>query len=205
MSNTPTLSEVLRTAIAAQQTTVFTALPAQVESYDSTKQKAIVQPLLKRGYQDEADERQVESLPAISDVPVIFPGAGEISITWPIAAGATGLLVFTSGSLDKWKSKGGEVDPGDDRRNTLSDAVFIPGLRPFSAPVESGGLHSTALVVSAPLIHAGGSSSLAFNSALNAVASRLAAVEAAVALEHPASGVSEGADSYSGTSVLKGS
>jgi hypothetical protein len=208
MSNTPTLSEVLRTAIAAQQGDIFTALPARVESYDSTRQKVTVQPLLKRGYKDEADERQAESLPAIPDVPVAFPGAGIISITWPIASGATGLLIFTSGSLDKWKSKGGEVDPGDDRRNTLSDAVFIPGLRPFSDPVDSAGVHATAMVIVAPLIHAGGSAQLATKADIDALESYIGS--------HVHTGVTPGTPlqvsgtpltsppSASGTQILKG-
>jgi hypothetical protein len=54
----------------------------------------------------------------------------------PVAVGDTGLLVFADDSLDVWLSKGGLVDPLDDRHHALSDAIFIPGLRPFSNPVS---------------------------------------------------------------------
>jgi hypothetical protein len=54
----------------------------------------------------------------------------------PVSVGDTGLLVFADGSLDVWLARGGVVDPLDDRHHALSDAVFIPGLRPFSNPIS---------------------------------------------------------------------
>lgn len=167
---TPTLSELLRTAMSAKMTDVHTAIPAKVLSYDSTKQSVSVQPLIRRGYVDAAGERQVESLPVINGVPVSFPGSGNFSITWPLAEGDTGLLLFAEASIDKWKSYGGEVDPMDDRRFHLSDAVFVPGLRPFNSAIPSTGVHATAMVIqSNGAIHAGGSSALALKADIDAL------------------------------------
>ena len=56
-----------------------------------------------------------------------FPGAGGYRITFPVAEGDTGLLLFAESSLDKWLVSGGTVDPEDDRRHDLTDAVFLPG------------------------------------------------------------------------------
>jgi hypothetical protein len=144
-----------------------------VESYDATTQKASVQPLIKRGYYDEkGGVRQAESLPIITGVPVLFPGGGGCRITWPIAVGDTVLLVFSEASLDKWVVTGGEVDPRDDRRHSLSDAVAIPGLRPFKNATAADG---TNVVIEAPAeIHAGGSSALALQAELADLKSRIA-------------------------------
>ena len=141
MNRTTTLQDLLskfRESIAAQ---IHTALPGKIVRYDSSAQKADVQPLIKDRYTDEAGALQVRTLPVIPAVPVQFPGAGGYRITFPVAEGDTGLLLFAESSLDKWLVSGGTVDPEDDRRHDLTDAVFLPGLRDFghalvSAPTD---------------------------------------------------------------------
>lgn len=143
-SQTFSLAEVIRGALDARMSGVHVALPGKVTSYDATQQRVSVQPLIKRGYFDEEGERLVENLPVVPDVPVMFPGAGAYSITFPILSGTVGLLVFCDGSMDRWLADGDLVDPGDDRVHALTDAVFIPGLRSFNrnggqaAPIKNG-------------------------------------------------------------------
>jgi hypothetical protein len=99
-----------------------------VTSYDAGKRRASVQPLIRRGYLDEAGKRQTELLPIVNNVPVVFLGSGGARIKFPVRPGDTVLLLFAEASLDLWLAKGGEVDPGDDRRFSLSDGIAIPGL-----------------------------------------------------------------------------
>ena len=134
---------------------VYTALPGRVEAYDQAEQKASVQPLLRRAYVNDEDVRVVETLPVIHGVPVMFQSAGECSMSFPVRKGTSVLLLFAHGSLDRWLSKGGLVDPEDDRKHDLNDAVAIPGLRPFSDPIPADGLHDTAMVLRAPAVHVG--------------------------------------------------
>jgi hypothetical protein len=75
---------------------------------------------------------ELESLPVIPNVPLMQFGMGGMRLTFPATPGDTVLLVFCQRSLDKWKSSGGEVDPGDARQFSISDAVAIPGLFPFN-------------------------------------------------------------------------
>ena len=126
--NTPTLGEVFRSALDARLGDVHVAIPARVESYDSGSNRISAQPLIRRGVINEDGERVAERLPIITEVPVIFPGSGGIRIKFPISTGDNVLLIFSESSLDKWLSRGGDVDPLDDRRNSLSDAIAIPGL-----------------------------------------------------------------------------
>jgi len=133
-TRTPTLQEVFAAAMDARLEEVRVCVPARVESYDGTTQKADVQPLVKRRHEDEFGDLQVESLPVVPGVPVIFPGGGGFLLQFPVSAGDTGLLLFSADSIDKWLDQGGLVDPESHHRFSLSDGIFLPGLRPFSVP-----------------------------------------------------------------------
>jgi hypothetical protein len=131
MINTPSLSNVLDDAQDSRLNELHVSIPGRIEAYDAGSGRATVQPLVKRGYIDEQGDRQVETLPVVTDVPVLFLGAGGFRFTLPVSVGDVVLLVFTSCSIDRWLVKGGLVDPQDDRRHCLSDAIAIPGLRDF--------------------------------------------------------------------------
>lgn len=117
------LPQLLREAVRSQLVDFHTCLPAQIESYDREKQKANVQPLLKRKYNDGS----VRNLPIIVGVPVVFPRSKNRHIHFDLEKGDVVTLVFSERSIDKWKAKGGIVSPDDVRRGHLSDAYAIPG------------------------------------------------------------------------------
>jgi hypothetical protein len=120
-SRTPTLSELIRLAIEARLAGVHVSVPGRVEKYDASKQRADIKPLVKTA--------QGESVPVITNVPIIFPGGGGFRVVFPVVKGDTVLLVFCERSIDNWKKRGGEVDPIDTRHHALSDAVAYVGLR----------------------------------------------------------------------------
>lgn len=131
--NTPSFSALLSDAVRSGIAQMHVSMPGSVEEFDPEQQRATVRPLLKRGYVDESGNRQSEELPVVPDVPVVFlSGGGGYRVTVPVQVGDTVLLIFSEGSLDRWLHGGGLVDPEDDRRNSLTDAVAIPGLRSFN-------------------------------------------------------------------------
>ena len=135
MQDSPSFAEVLMGAIDAAQSRVWVALPARVASYDPTTQTVVTQPTVANVYYNEDQERVPERLPVVS-APVMFPGSGIYSVTWPIKKGDLGILIFTSCALSRWLAGDGrEVDPVDERRGHLSDAVFIAGVRPEGAAI----------------------------------------------------------------------
>jgi hypothetical protein len=136
MSRSPTFIEALGRMFDARIEGVNLSMPARVERYDATKQQIDAQPLIKQAYLDEAGDRQIARLPVIVNVPVIFPGSGSWRVTFPIAKGDTVDLIFSAASLDVWLAKGGEVDPLDDSRFAIKDAIAIPGLRDFAHPLS---------------------------------------------------------------------
>ena len=130
MATKRSLSEPLLRAIDQALTDIRVCLPARIESYDHTTQRAEVTPLLRRAYADG----NVESMPVIAGVPVVWPRSGGASLTMPVKRGDGVMLVFADRSLDRWLVQGGEVTPDDRRKHDLSDAIAIPGLYSFADP-----------------------------------------------------------------------
>ena len=133
-NNTPTLIQTLQAVIDAKLCDLHTSMPAEIVSYDHAKNLAVVQPLLKRKYKNEAE---AVLLPNISNVPVAFPRMGPAHLRLPIKPGQTGQLVFNERSIDGWLVSGGQIDPQDPRKHSLSDAVFYPGLVPNNDAMKS--------------------------------------------------------------------
>lgn len=135
----PSIPQIIDALFALRMANLHVALPGAIVKYDRDTQTAQVQPMIKRGYKGEAGERFVETLPVINAVPVMWLGGSAAHITMPLAVGDTGLLVFCEQSIDRWKSRGAVIDPEDDRRFHLSDAVFYPGLRAAKNKIGSNG------------------------------------------------------------------
>lgn len=119
----------------------------RVTAYDSAKQKVSVQPVVQRSHLDESGKRVSKPSQEVHDAIVVFPGAATGRITVPVARGDYGLIIYSSVSLDRWKLRGGLVDPGDDRRHDPSDAVFVPGAHDFAhvptpAPTDAVVVHA---------------------------------------------------------------
>lgn len=124
---TPTLPKILELAINKRLLDLHVSMPASIESYDG--RKANVRPLLKRQLRDGTDFE----FPIITNVPVIMPEASDSGMHLPLAKGDTGTLLFCERSMDIWLVQGGCINPKDFRKHDLSDAQFIPGLKPFNA------------------------------------------------------------------------
>ena len=125
------LAKVLLQAIKSDLFEVHTCLPARIEKYDETEQKANVAPLLKKKYKFESEP---VDLPIMTSVAVQWPSAnaGAAFIHLPLKVGDLGMVVFSERSLDTWLAgEGDSVSPEDPRHHHLSDAVFIPGVLPF--------------------------------------------------------------------------
>jgi len=149
---TPSATTNTQAAAKAATAVVNVCLPASVLSYDEATQTATVRLVPRFRRQDPAQGNAVVPYdpPDVPSVPVAFPGGGDYSITWPLAAGDTGYLVVADRSIDEWKANGGtRTEPQDPRRHYLSDGIFVPGVRSPAQPLEGDALASDGLVVRA--------------------------------------------------------
>ncbi|HEX5201306.1 MAG TPA: Gp138 family membrane-puncturing spike protein [Actinoplanes sp.] len=161
-SETPDLAELLGEAMAATIGRIQTAIPAAVVTYDPARQVVTAKPTVSGRYQDPDTFALVPyPLPTVANVPVAFPSSAGFAITWPLAPGDTVYLVCASRSLDEWKASGApETVPQDTRRCDLTDAVAIPGLRPFSQPIPPTGWSPAAMVLEGVDIRLGSSAAV---------------------------------------------
>lgn len=111
---------------------IWTALPAILQSYDPAKRTCTAQPAIQAQVLSQQGQWTFINLPICVDCPVMFPAGGGFSLTFPLAAGDEGLLVFSSRCIDSWWQNGGVQNQLDLRMHDLSDGFFIPGA--FSQP-----------------------------------------------------------------------
>lgn len=137
-SRTPTLAEVIEGAIETYLEQHYTMLPGVVVSYDAETQTASVQPTVKQRYFTEDGEVAASDFPVIPGVVVLFPGGAHGSrLTFPLESGTPVAILFSSISLERWRSTGKILDPGNDRRNALPDAICVPGLHNLASVPHS--------------------------------------------------------------------
>ena len=121
---------------------LHTAFPAQVESFDPLTLRADLQPCLKGAYKGIS----ASNWPVLSEVPVLFMSSGDFHVLYQPKPGSFGLCIVSEKSLDDWLVSGGVVNPSNNRKHDLSDAIFIPGLFPLVSaaalipPVTAGAL-----------------------------------------------------------------
>ncbi len=120
-------TEAVRTIVNSRLSTVFSAMPAVIESYSGGK--ATVKPAINISGSDK--------MPVLSDVPVVFPNSSSAGIVFEVSKGDPVLLVFSCNSIDEWlQSNGKDTETDDPRRFDITDAIAIPGLFPFGSAPE---------------------------------------------------------------------
>lgn len=97
-------------------------LPAIVVSYDRTKNRAKVRPLIRMV---TTDGRQVGRAP-LAAVPVFSYGGGGFTLNFPLKAGDLGWIKANDRDISLMLQGGKESPPNTKRLHSFQDAVFIP-------------------------------------------------------------------------------
>jgi hypothetical protein len=138
--------ESSRLMLDGRQSTIWTAMPAIVQSVNLTAMTCVCQLAIQGRSEDQNGNIAYQNISVLQDVPIVFPAAGGFSITFPIEAGDEVLLVFAARCIDSWWQSGGyENLPLEQRMHDLSDAFAIPG--PKSQPNVVGSISATDLQI----------------------------------------------------------
>lgn len=129
---TPDLVDIIDSRIARALAELHTMMPGEVKAYDATRQVASVLPLLRARERDEEGTLRTYQRPMVVEVPIVWPGGGGHRSTHPLREGDTVAVFFSESALERWLGSGDDVDPGEDRRHHISDAIAVPGLYPNS-------------------------------------------------------------------------
>jgi hypothetical protein len=116
----------IKAALEDNQANIWTALPAYVTKYTSAKLTVEAQATIQAQIRQPDGSWISTTLPVCSDCPVLFPGGGGFTLTFPIAEGNEGLLIFASRCIDAWWQQGGVQKQAELRMHDLSDGFFIP-------------------------------------------------------------------------------
>lgn len=127
--------------------------PGHVTAYNPTTQTATIQ-LANLPVKYVEDEEVVQPPIVLPDVPVCWPGSAFGYITTPLVAGDTGIVLFSDRCLAAWRKLGIPTDPINGRAHNLGDGMFVPGLRPKTAPITPP-TDLTATVVEGLLVSLG--------------------------------------------------
>lgn len=120
----------LKAATDGLQSRLWTAMPGIVQDYDPATQTVTVQGAIQAQLMDrETGKWSSATLPLFGKVPVAWPGGGGFQLTFPLAQGDEGIVVFGKNCIDAWWQNGGVQPQIEVRQHDLSDAMFIPGLR----------------------------------------------------------------------------
>jgi Phage protein Gp138 N-terminal domain len=130
---TPPWGEIIRLYCEAKAADISVAMPCIVTVVKANN-RVDLQPLLMENYKYSPAPLP---LPVIQDAMVGTPRGKSWFIQMPIAPGDTGLAVFADRSIDVFSASSGvtPVDPIDSRTHSKSDAIFYPGLYPFTNPI----------------------------------------------------------------------
>lgn len=126
----PDMAELIETAIDSRLLDVHTMIIGTVVSYNAAKQAAVVAPVVNGAAPNADGTTTSETLPSIPNVPVRWERAGGYYDHKPLAAGDSGMLIFSESAFALWRvsSQSGQVsDPGDLSRHGLSYPYFVPG------------------------------------------------------------------------------
>lgn len=121
--------ETARMAQDGHQARIWTALPGIIQSFDSSALTCTVQPSISGTQQNNDGTVGQIKMPVLLDCPVVFPGGGGCTLTFPLSAGDECLVVFASRCIDSWWALGGVQGQAEARMHDLSDGFVIPGPR----------------------------------------------------------------------------
>lgn len=106
-------------------------MPAFVESFDKDSKTISATIPISEYRESDQDEPQELAWPKLEDIPVLFPGGGPITITWPLKQGDPVLLIPCGSDLSEWFVSDGKEPVSPDLYNISDGSWFaIPRLYP---------------------------------------------------------------------------
>jgi hypothetical protein len=135
--------ETVRVGHDQRQAHIHTAMVGQIVEFFPDTMTVTVQPCIQAIYRQVDGTLQYVTISQLMDVPVIFPGGGSHTITFPINVGDYCLVIFSERNIDNWYQMGGVQQPADWRMHDINDGFALVGIRPN--PTALGGQANAAV------------------------------------------------------------
>lgn len=119
----------MRAVLLGWQAGLYTAMPAIIDSFDPAAETCAAVVTVQARVTDRNGVESWVTLPKLVDVPVVFPGGGGYTLTFPVEQGDEALIVFASRCIDNWWVSGEVQTQADLRMHDLSDGFAFIGPR----------------------------------------------------------------------------
>ena len=123
-TKTDTIGDVVNMSAERERIDIHTALPGRVVSFNPAENTVSVELMINQ----VMDDGSGSEITVLADVPVQWPRGGGFVITFPIAPGDEGQVIFNERCIDGWWASGEKSVPLDFRLHDYSDATFIAGI-----------------------------------------------------------------------------
>lgn len=128
--------EQFRSGFEGLQSEMYTALPGVIDSVNFDELSCTVQPGIMAQVTALDGTTSWVELPLLLDCPIVFPGGGGFTLTFPVEQGDEALVVFSSRCIDNWFAQKGETgasglsrSQAELRMHDLSDGYVLVGVR----------------------------------------------------------------------------
>jgi hypothetical protein len=137
----------LRAALENHQAEMWTAVPAILQTYNAAAMTctAVIAVKAKVLATKTAQTFTDVQITTLVDLPVQFPSGGGYTLTFPLAKGDEGLVIFSSRCIDAWWQNGGVQPQAELRMHDIADGMFVPGLRSQPRVIPSPSANSVQL------------------------------------------------------------
>mgnify|MGYP003385658434 CR=1 FL=1 len=116
-------------ALRGHQAALWTAMPAIVRAVNLTAMTVQAQPTIQARVRAPDQSYSWVDMPVCVDCPIMFPGGGGFTLTFPIAVDDECLLIFANRCIDNWWAYGGLQKQTELRMHDLSDGFALVGVR----------------------------------------------------------------------------
>lgn len=135
--------------LAGHQAGIFTALPGIYQGAGKGNQTANVKAAIKGKVLNQSGAWEDREMPLLINLPIVWPGGGNFQLTFPLASGDEGLIVFAQRCIDSWWQSGGVQSQAELRMHDISDGFFIPAMLSQSKAPSTAASTSTVQLRSA--------------------------------------------------------
>lgn len=127
-TNDPHLADIAK--LTGWQSKMWTAMPGKLYGWNPEKNTVSVRLTILVKQQHADGTTSSMPIPDLLDCPVVFPGGGGFSLTFPLKDNDECLVVFASRCIDAWWQSGADLNEQFEfRMHDLSDGFCIPGVR----------------------------------------------------------------------------
>jgi len=123
------------------------AMPAFVESYDKDAKTISATIPISDYFETDQDEPQELEWPVIEDIPIMYPGGGPITITWPLKQGDPVLLIPCGRDISEWFVSDGKEPTSPDMFNIFPDGAWFALPRIYPEKKNDGDADGENLII----------------------------------------------------------